>query len=61
MLGTVMRDPHFFQNCGTFNINQNKKYPNIERKEDQATIFLKWTDWTLQRVAKYRNMQSLQF
>ena len=27
----------------TFNTNQNKKYPNFERNEIPATVFLKWT------------------
>ena len=31
----------FFQNSGTFNTNQNKKYHNFERNEDPATVFLK--------------------
>ena len=40
-----MRESRFFQNCGTFNTNQNKKYHNFERNENRATVFLKWTDF----------------
>jgi hypothetical protein len=36
----------FFQNCGTFNTNQNKQYHNFERNESCATVFLKWTDFS---------------
>ena len=42
-----MRESRFFQNCGTFNTNQNKKYHNFERNEIRATVFLKWTDFRL--------------
>ena len=40
-----MRESWFFQNWGTFNTNQNKKYHNFERIEIRATVFLKWTDF----------------
>ena len=52
-----MRDPHFFQNCGSFQYNISwfcfdvswcciENYHNFERIEDHATVFLKWTDFT---------------
>ena len=48
-----MRDPHFFQNCGSFQYNISwlcfdfsEKYHNFERNEDRATVFLKWTDFS---------------
>ena len=55
-----MRDPHFFQNCGTFQYNISwlcfdvswcciEKYHNFERNEDRATVFLKWTDFSTKR------------
>ena len=46
-----LRDPHFFQNCGSFHHNISwlfdfsKNYHNFETNEDCATIFLK--KWTL--------------
>ena len=53
---TQLHDPHFFQNCGTFQYNISwlcfdvswcciEKYHNFERNEDCATVFLKWTDF----------------
>jgi hypothetical protein len=41
-----LHESRFFQNCGTFNTNQNKKYHNFERNEIPATGFLKWTDFS---------------
>ena len=38
-----LRDPHFFQNCGTFQYNNN--YHNFERNDNRETVFLKWTDF----------------
>ena len=40
-----MRESGFFQNCGTFNTNQSKKYHNFKRKGIRAIVFLKWTDF----------------
>ena len=40
-----MRNPHFFQNCGTFQYNNNK-YHNFERNDYCATVFLKWMDFS---------------
>ena len=54
-----MRDFCFFQNCGTFNTNQNKKYYNFERNENRATVFLKWTDFRRQKI--YVDYCSFQF
>ena len=53
---TQLHDPHFFQNCGTFQYNISwlcfdvswcciEKYHNFERNEDCATVFLKWMDF----------------
>ena len=42
-------DPHFFQNCGSFQYNNNK-YHNFERNEDRPTVFLKWTAFILTLV-----------
>ena len=42
----TLRESRFFQNCGTFNTNPNKKYHNFERNEIRGTGFLKWTDFT---------------
>ena len=42
-----MRDPHFFQNCGSFQYNfvlMSVDDHNFERNEDHATVFLKWMD-----------------
>ena len=33
-----LRNSHFFQNYGTFNTNQNKKYHNFERIKIRATV-----------------------
>ena len=41
ILRRQVRESRFFQNCGTFNTNQNKKYHNFERIEIRATVFLK--------------------
>ena len=38
-----MRESPFFQNHGTFNTNQNKKYHNFVRDKICATAFLKRT------------------
>ena len=43
ILRRQLHESQFFQNCGTFNKNQNKKYHNFERIEIRATVFLKWT------------------
>ena len=43
ILKKQLRNPHFFQNCGTFQYNSNNKYHNYESSEDRATVFLKWT------------------
>ena len=40
-----LRESRFFQNCGTFNTNQNKKYHNFERNEIRAIVFSKWADF----------------
>ena len=40
-----MRESRFFQDCGTFNTNQNKKYHNFERIKICATVFLEWRDF----------------
>ena len=50
-----MRKFRFFQNCGTFNTNQNKKYHNFERNEIRTTVFLKWTDFTYPFLKKSPN------
>ena len=36
-----LRESRFFQNCGTFNTNKNKKYQNFKRNKIRATGFLK--------------------
>ena len=41
ILRRQLRKSRFFQNYGTFNTNQNKKYHNFERNEIHATGFLK--------------------
>jgi hypothetical protein len=41
-----LRESLFFQNCGTFNTNQNKKCNNFEKDEIRATVFLKYTDFS---------------
>ena len=46
-----MRDPHFFQNCGTFCFDLYWKYHNFERNEIRETGFLKWTDFSNQRFS----------
>ena len=54
---TQLHDPHFFQNCGTFQYNISwlcfdvswcciEKYHNFERNEDRTTVILKWTDFS---------------
>ena len=45
ILRRQLHESQFFQNCGTFNKNQNKKYHNFERNEICATVFLKSTDF----------------
>ena len=42
-----MRESHFFQNCGTFCFDLYWKYHNFERNKIRATVFLKWTDFSL--------------
>ena len=41
ILRSQLRKSCFFQNCGTFNTNQNKKYHNFERSKIPAIVFLK--------------------
>ena len=54
---TQLHNPHFFQNCGSFQYNNSwlcfdvswcciEKYHNFEINEECATVFLKWTDFT---------------
>ena len=50
-----MHDPHSFQNCGTFQYNNNNKYHIFERNDDHATVFLKWTDFNLNSF--FRNLK----
>ena len=45
ILGRQLRDPDFFQKCGTC-CCCIEKYHNFERNEDCATVFLKWTDFS---------------
>ena len=40
-----LRDPHFFQNYGSYQYNISWNYHNFERNEDRATVFLKWTNF----------------
>jgi hypothetical protein len=56
-----LHECHFFQNCGTFNTNQKKKYHNFKRNQIFATAFLKWTDfnnwflWSIHNAGKISN------
>ena len=45
ILWRQLRESSFFQNCGTFNTNQNKKYHNFNRNKISTTVFLKWLDF----------------
>ena len=42
-----LHNSHLFQKCCHFHWNQNK-VNTFERNDDCATVFLKWTDFTLQ-------------
>ena len=45
-----MRECSFFPNCGTFCFDFYWKYHNYERKRICATVFLKWTDFSIWEI-----------
>ena len=62
-----MCNPHFFQNCGSFQYNINwlcfdfmKNYHNFERNEDRATVFLKWKDFRFELLIRPSPLDWLQ-
>ena len=59
ILRSQLRESRFFQNYGTFNTNQNKKYHNFERNEIRAAVFLKWTDFSEIHIKRIRVNQGV--